>query len=88
MQNKEKIKREEGKANQIKMDIEKARKEKESDYSMCLLTASLDSHNWWKRSCKSLGLDEDCRLPSNEADTINESRQKDEDRCLQIYKSN
>lgn len=84
-QNDLKIRREEDKIEQEKKDAEKVKLNKELDYHGCLARASGSYTSWWNDSCKGRGLEDDCRLPSYEADTINESLQKEKDRCLKIY---
>ncbi|MFC1627458.1 hypothetical protein ACFL18_02820 [Patescibacteria group bacterium] len=62
--------------------------EQEKQRILCISEVKISSHDWWGRSCESLGLEKDCRLSSSEADTINKSREKNIANCIKMYPAN
>jgi hypothetical protein len=60
--------------------------DKNQKYLTCKMWANEDYHSNWVKECKSRGLKEDCSLPLENADRLNDSLEKDIDNCFKsIY---
>lgn len=63
---------------------------KKSDYDECIKGVQESFTLSWNKACKTYGDKkiDSCALPTNMADTLNDSLEKKEEACLQIYKAN
>ena len=57
---------------------------KKQGYLTCKRFAEEDYHSNWVKECKSRGLKEDCRLPLENADRLNDSLDKEIDNCFKL----
>ena len=54
----------------------------------CISDAQWKSSNLWDKYCDGLGREDDCKLPSSQAKTIRESREKDIANCIKMHPAN
>ena len=57
---------------------------KKQGYLTCKRFAEEDYHSNWVKECKGRGLKEDCRLPLENADRLNDSLDKEIDNCFKL----
>jgi|ERR1044071_429024 hypothetical protein len=65
--------------------LEQKQEESSEMLQACLADVDINYSTDWKRNCKSQNLNDDCRLPINLAESIDNNRNESRDFCLKQY---